>query len=94
MHSSEPECQNSYVNNLEVNNISFYFQVIQHLFNWQTPKIKPTEQDVINLLNTKFILRLDLDRKIIEHATSPDKEPQGDSQEQDSSSAAKKVKTQ
>ena len=74
-------------------NILFYFQVIQYLFNWQTPKIKPTEQDVINLLNTLMCtLRLDLDRKIIEHATSADKETQSNSQEQESPS--KKVKTQ
>ncbi|CAB4035103.1 Hypothetical predicted protein, partial [Paramuricea clavata] len=55
-------------------------KVIQHLFQWTEGKAKPLENDLFFLLNTKYSLRVDTQRKIIEHAcptleqTSSDKE--------------------
>lgn len=67
------------------------YGVIQHLFKWQEPKPKPTEQDIVNLLSTKFTLRVDLDRKILEHAAPADTDTHPEPEEEESNS--KKVKT-
>ena len=49
-------------------------QVIQHLFGWEVSKEEPTDQEILVLLSTQFSVRVDLDRKVIEHAIAIDDE--------------------
>ena len=34
------------------------------------PKVEPSEQDMLILLNKQYLLRLDLERKLVEHVTT------------------------
>ena len=68
--------------------------MIPHLFNWANSKQTPTEEDVICLLNTKFNLRLDLSRRLVEFA-SPVRDDMGDEAgDETEGSSSKKVKRQ
>ena len=40
------------------------------MFQWDTPKVEPSEQDMLILMNKQYSLRLDLERKLVEHATT------------------------
>ena len=40
------------------------------MFQWDTPKVEPSEQDMLILLNKQYSLRLDLERKLVEHVTT------------------------
>ena len=53
---------------------SYFLQVIQHLFGWEVSKEEPTDKEILVLLRTKFSVRVDLDRKVIEHAIAIDDE--------------------
>lgn len=37
------------------------------MFDWQTSKVQPAEQDLVKVLNSRYSFRLNLDRKVIEH---------------------------
>ena len=39
------------------------------MFDWDTPKKELNEQDVLTLLTSKFAMRLNMERKRIEHVT-------------------------
>ena len=53
---------------------SHFLQIIQHLFGWEVSKEEPTDQEILVLLSTQFSVRVDLDRKVIEHAITIDDE--------------------
>ena len=53
---------------------SYFLLVIQHLFGWEVSKEEPTDQEILVLLSTQFSVRVDLDRKVIEHAIAIDDE--------------------
>jgi hypothetical protein len=72
-------CENIYLipNECSVNlnnciPIFSFLQVIQHLFDWEAPKEEPTEQEMVFLLTTQFSVRVDLDRKVVEHVKRVD----------------------
>ena len=41
---------------------------------WEVSKEEPTDQEILVLLSTQFFVRVDLDRKVIEHAIAIDDE--------------------
>ena len=41
---------------------------------WVVSKEEPTDQEILVLLSTQFSVRVDLDRKVIEHAIAIDDE--------------------
>ncbi len=45
-------------------------KVINYLFNWLSPRTKPSQQEIVCLLRKKFTMRVDTQRKVIEHAAS------------------------
>lgn len=53
---------------------SYFLLVIQQLFGWEVSKEEPTDKEILVLLRTKFSVRVDLDRKVIEHAIAIDDE--------------------
>ena len=53
---------------------SYFLLVIQQLFGWEVSKEEPTDKEILVLLRTKFSERVDLDRKVIEHAIAIDDE--------------------
>ena len=70
-------------------------QVILHLFNWSEPKQQPDEQDVMYLLTSKYSMRVDVHRKIVEYATRCNDGASYDavaSEEPEEPSASKKAK--
>ena len=45
-------------------------KVINYLFNWLSPRTKPSQQEIVCLLWKKFTMRVDTQRKVIEHAAT------------------------
>ena len=37
------------------------------MFDWQTSKVQPAEQDVVKVLNSRYSFQFNLDCKVIEH---------------------------
>ncbi len=48
------------------------------MFDWQTSKIQPAEQDLVKVLNSRYSFRLNLDRKVIEHVCTTSETFPGD----------------
>ncbi len=51
-------------------------QVLQQMFQWNSPKRQPNQQDKVHLLKTTFTMRLDIERRRIEHSSITDLEEQ------------------
>ena len=44
-------------------------QVIQHLFDWDSPRTNLGAEDVLGVLKKKFTMRVDLERRVVEYAS-------------------------
>ena len=45
-----------------------FYKVILHLFEWTEPKDQPDDDEIVAVMESKFSMRLDIRRKIIEYA--------------------------
>ncbi len=56
--------------------LNHFLQVLQQMFKWNSPKRQPNQQDKVHLLKTTFTMRLDIERRRIEHSSITDLEEQ------------------
>ena len=64
--------------------------MILHLFNWREVKDRPDEQDMMFLLTSKYSVRVDVHRKVIEYAAH---DSDVDTTNEEEGGLAKKAKT-
>ena len=47
----------------------WYLLQIQHLFGWDSPRTNLSAEDVLGVMRKKFIMRVDLERGVVEHVS-------------------------